>query len=98
LATLSAGSADALAPASTDWRNAGKRRRLQRTTTTIAAASATTTDHTPATAEIDVLPKRPSARNRKSSRRNTGNHTLRVNATTTPSGRAATNADGAVSL
>src|SRR6516165_7427088 len=68
LATLSAGSADAFAPASTDWRKAGKRLRLQKTTTMIAAASATTTDHTPATAVIEVPPKRSSDRNANSRR------------------------------
>src|ERR1700722_17642404 len=68
LATLSAGSVDAFAPASTDWRNNGKRPRVEMTTTTIAAASATTTDQTPATAATEVPPKRSSERNEESRR------------------------------
>ena len=51
LATLNAGSTEALAPASMLSRNAGNRRRLTATTTTMAAASATATDQTPATAD-----------------------------------------------
>src|SRR5262245_3249086 len=98
LATLSAGRADALAPASTDWRNAGKRPRLQTTTTTMAAASATTTDQTPATAVIEVPPKRSSDRNEKSSRGKTRNDIVRLTATTTQSGNAASHVDGVASL
>src|SRR5262249_59623590 len=62
LATLIAGSTDAFAPASMLWRSAGRRARLKSTTVAIAAAIATTTDHTPATALIDVPPQRSSAR------------------------------------
>src|SRR5271167_2538263 len=53
LATLTAGSTDALAPASMLRRNAGRRLRLNTITVASAAASATTTDHTPATALIE---------------------------------------------
>src|ERR1700749_4794448 len=63
LATLSARSADAFPPASTDWRQAGNTLGVPKNTRTIAAASATTTDQTPATAVIDVPPKLSSDKN-----------------------------------
>src|SRR5215472_9683683 len=62
LATLTAGSTDALAPASMLLRKSGRRPRLRSTSIAIAAASAVTTDHTPATALIEVPPQRVSAR------------------------------------
>ena len=64
----------------------------------MAAASATTTDHTPATAEIEVPPQRSSARNEKSSRGSTKSDMVRLTATTTTSGRIAAKLDGAASL
>ena len=51
LATLSAGSTEAFAPASMLSRSAGRRRRLSAMSVRIAAASATHTAHTPPTAE-----------------------------------------------
>src|SRR6185295_13959259 len=48
LATLNAGRTDALAPASTVRRSAGRRAQFSAMVVTMAAASATTTDHTPA--------------------------------------------------
>src|SRR5262249_57346372 len=68
LATLTAGSTDAFAPASMLWRNAGSRARLRSTTVAIAVASATTTDQTPATAPLDVAPQPASARHAASIR------------------------------
>ena len=63
LATLTAGSTGGIcARISMLWRNSGRRVRLRSTTVAIAAASAATTDHTPATALIEVVPQRASAR------------------------------------
>jgi len=62
LATLSAGSTEALAPASRLVRNEGRRRQLSAMDVAMAAASAVTTAQTPATAASDVAPQRCSAR------------------------------------
>src|SRR5215472_13731420 len=94
LATLTAGSTDAFAPASKLWRNAGSRARLSSTTVAIAAASATTTDHTPATAPIDVPPQRVSARYEESIRGRMTSDIARLTAMTTRSGNAAIRAGG----
>ena len=57
LATLNAGSTDALAPASMVCRSAGRRAQFSTMVVTMAAVSATATDHTPATAASDRLTK-----------------------------------------
>src|SRR5262245_2948943 len=56
LATLIAGSTEALAPASMLWRKAGNLDQFTAMTVTTAAAKATTTDHTPPTPDRDVPP------------------------------------------
>src|SRR3954447_803227 len=58
LATLTAGSTDALAPASRLARRSGRLRYRTATSVAIAAASAVTTAQTPATADSDVPPQR----------------------------------------
>src|SRR5262249_18604811 len=94
LATLIAGSPDAFAPASMLWRSAGRRARLKSTTVAIAAAIATTTDHTPATALIDVPPQRSSARYEESICGRTTSDIERLTAMTTTSGNAAIRTGG----
>src|SRR5262245_43276526 len=55
LATLKAGSTEALAPASMLSRKAGRRDRLTATTVATAAASGTATETTPPNADQDVV-------------------------------------------
>src|ERR1700682_5103920 len=62
LAVLSTGSTEALAPASRDLRNSGKRLRWISTRANEATANAVTTDQTPLTAASNVSPNRGSAR------------------------------------
>jgi hypothetical protein len=62
LEVLRAGRTEALEPASTLSRSAGRRWRLVTTSTTIAASSAVITAHTPPTAESEVSPQRSSPR------------------------------------
>src|SRR5215813_11979304 len=62
LATLKAGSTEALAPASMLWRKAGKRDQFTAMTVRTAADKATMTDHTPPTADREVAPHSSRAR------------------------------------
>ena len=94
LATLSAGSTEALAPASMVARNDGSRDQLIAITVTIAAASAVTTAHTPPTAWSDVAPQRSSARKDASRRGSTRNDITRLTSTTTTSELQAARVDG----
>ena len=96
LATLSAGSTEAFAPASMVSRNAGRRDRLTATTVTIAAASAVTTAHTPPTADSDVAPQRSCGQKETSRRGSTTRDIMRLTPTTTTSGKTARPTGGAV--
>src|SRR6187401_606389 len=98
LATLKAGSTEALAPASMLSRNAGRRDRLIATTVATAAASATATDQTPPTADKDVAPHLSAARNDRSRRGRTTIDMRRLTPTTTISGSTAQTMGGWASL
>src|SRR6516165_1841171 len=95
LATLSAGSTEALAPASTVSRNLGSRPKFNANTVIIAQASAVTTAQTPPTAARDVSPQRGSERNEVLSLGRMINDVTMLTAITTTRGIAAVIADGA---
>src|SRR5262245_10054460 len=96
LATLKAGSTEALAPASMLWRKADKRDQL--TMMTVAAARAAATDQTPPTADRDVAPHLSSARKDRSSDGRTMRDIARLTPTTTASGSTASATGGPVWL
>src|SRR5262249_39222223 len=98
LATLRAGSTEALAPASMLARNAGRYLRLRMTSVADAASNAVTTAQTPPTADSEVAPHRSSARNETSRRGRITSDISRLTTTTTTSGEAARTADGNVAL
>src|SRR3974377_65057 len=89
LATLSAGSTEAVAPASTVSRNLGSRPKFNANTVIMAQASAVTTAQTPPTAARDVSPQRGSARNEVSSLGRMINDIAMLTAITTTRGRGA---------
>src|SRR6516162_11572498 len=98
LATLTAGSTDAFAPASMVARRAGSRRWLTARTVAIAQARAVTTAQTPPTAARDVPPQRGSARNEVSSDGKINIDIAKLTATTTTSGNAESRNGGGLSV
>ncbi len=89
LATLMAGSAEALTPASMVTRKSGMRRRLSRRTVAMAQERAVITDHTPLTPAAEVAPHRDSAKKPRSSRARTKSDKTRLTRMTTTIGAAA---------
>ena len=98
LATLTIGSTEALAPASSVSRNVPSRVRFSTTSTTIAAISAVITDHKPLTPARDTPPHCGKARKLVSIRGRITNDMSRFTITSTASGNIATATLGSCGL